>query len=104
MAAYAATATLAAPKVTKIGGGLSMLAGSINLTNYNSTRAEITAITGRFKGTPIVVAEGVSSNGLGVRWDTASKSFKSYVFTTGVETANDVNVGSFNFIATGVAT
>lgn len=105
MAAYASTVTLDMPKVNKMAGGnaLGMIMGLCNLTNYNSTRVEITAITGRIKGAPRVIAEGISSNGIGIRWDVASKAFKAYVLTTGAEVANDVNVGSFGFIAVGVA-
>ena len=82
--------------------GYKMITGSINLTNYNATLAEITAITGKFKAAPRVILEGISSGGHLVTWVAASKAVKALVSTTGAEAATDVNVGTINFIAIGV--
>jgi hypothetical protein len=109
MAAYATTTTLDYPKVKKLGaaGGLAFISGIVNITNYNQTTlAEITAITGKFRtGAINVVCSGVSDGAVKqlVRWDATSKSFRCYVPTTGAETATDVNVGSVHFHAFGVA-
>lgn len=104
MAAYAATVTLNTKVVNKTrgSGGLAVLYGSVALSNYNSTRAEITGITGYFRGAPIVVA-GMTSTGHLVNWDVASKAFKARVSSTGAEVANDVDCGTFHFVAMGVA-
>lgn len=104
MAAYAYTVTLDQPTVHKI-GKLGVLRGVINVTNYNSTRAEITEITGRFKGNPTVLLGGASSGGHLVVWDTASKSVKGFNpgGALGTESSNDTVVGTVPFTAFGVA-
>lgn len=104
MAAYAQTTTIDQRVPFKVPGqpGYKMITGSINLTNYNATLAEITAITGKFKAAPRVILEGISSGGHLVTWVAASKSVKALVSTTGAEAATDVNVGTINFIAIGV--
>jgi len=102
MAAYAAAATLAQPTVHKI-GKLGVLHGSIAITNYNSTRAAITAITGRFKGTPTVILGGVTTTGHIVIWDSGSVKAFDPAGTLGLQVANDVNIGSVGFVAVGVA-
>lgn len=106
MAAYAVTVTPDTPVVRKILGffGISLLWGKATISNYNSTVAEVTGITGKFKnGAPRVLCLGVSNGAVKqlVRWDDTAKAFKCYVPTTGVETANDVNVGDVGFIAIG---
>lgn len=106
MAAYAVTITPATPVVRKLLGyfGINVLYGKATISNYNSTVAEVTGITGKFRnGAPVVVNSGVSTGAVKqlVLWDPATKAFKSYVPTTGAETANDVNVGDVQFIAIG---
>lgn len=112
MAAYAATVTLAQPTVKKLSTGLGVLRGSIDLTNYNSTRAAITAITSRFKGTPTVIVGACTDNGYAVSWET--DSLKAFYINEGedgnaqaagasTEVANDVDVGAVPFVAFGVA-
>lgn len=79
MAAYAATVTapdLVAKKLAST--GLGILRGSVDVTNYNQTRAEITGITNRFRSAPNVILGGVSSNGYLVAWDSATKSIKAW--------------------------
>lgn len=104
MAAYAYTVTLDQPTVHKI-GKLGVLRGQVNVTNYNSTKAEITEITSRFKGAPTVLLGGCSSGGHMVEWDEAAKSVKAFNpgGALGTESSTDVNVGSVAFVAFGVA-
>ena len=79
MAAYAATVTVPDVVAKKIAAtGLGILRGSVALSNYNSTLAEITGITNMFRSAPTVVAGGCSSNGYIVAWDTTSKAFKAW--------------------------
>lgn len=104
MAAYAYTVTLDQPTVHKV-GKLGVLRGQVNVTNYNAVKAQITEITGRFKGNPTVLMGGASSGGHLVEWDEAAKSVKAFnpAGALGTETADDVNVGSVAFVAFGVA-
>lgn len=148
MAAYAATITLDSPRPGRLGNSpFGVLSGTCNLSNYNSTLAEITTITKAFLagGKLRVVADGLSSNGYAVKWDTTGKAFKAYRTAAGAaslaaassnpathplgvsgaggnivsdttysniggittpaaslaEVANDVNIGTFNFIIVG---
>lgn len=81
MAAYAATVTLDAPKPGRLGNTpMGVLSGTCNLTNYNTTQAEITTITKAFLtgGKLRVVADGLSSLGYVCKWDTTAKAFKAY--------------------------
>ena len=79
MAAYAATVTLPDLKAKKIAAtGLGMLRGTVDLTNYNATRAEITGITGKFRSDPTVLLGGLSSNGYLVAWDVTDKAIKAW--------------------------
>ena len=80
MAAYAATVTLAQRSAAKFGnGGFKQVSGSVAISNYNQTAAEITGITGEFRSTKFtVVCDGISSGGYLVRWSAADKAFKAY--------------------------
>lgn len=79
MAAYAATVTPTFPTVQKLAqGGMGLFGGSVAISNYNSTLAEVTGITLKFKATPDVICDGVSTNGYLVRWVKASKAFKCF--------------------------
>ena len=87
MAAYAATVTSPLRKPIKIGNGVGIYFGQINLTNYNSTLAEITAITGKFNDkTPIVTLSGVSESGYICHWDPTSKAVKAFYPTAAAGT------------------
>lgn len=77
MAAYAATVTLDTPKRIRIGGNLGQISGSINLTNYNSTIAEITDITKHFKSTKNVQITS-SENGYIGLWNTTTNALEVY--------------------------
>lgn len=105
MAAYACTVTPDTPVALKLLQffGIGVLIGKANISNYNTTPAEVTGITKYFRTTPCVVPTGVSSGAVKqlVRWDRTAKAFKCYVPTTGAETATDVNVGEVDFIAFG---
>lgn len=106
MAAYAATITVDTPRANRIGNtNIGIISGTCNITNYNQTLAAITAITGKFSGGLRVVAEGASANGYVVTWNVAGSAFKAWKEGDAagalVQVANDVNVGTFNFIAMG---
>jgi hypothetical protein len=107
MAAYALTVTLGDAVGQKLAGSpLRVVRGVANITNYNQTTVpEATDITGRFRGNPTVVCSGVSNGTTKqlVRWSPADLGFRCYVPTTGAETATDVDVGSVDFLAFGVA-
>ena len=113
MAAYAATVSLADRIGQKLAGTpLRVLRGSVNITNYNPTLAEITGITQHFRSTPTVILGAVSTNGYACSWIPASKSIKCWEDNENAtyladqafgEPAADVNIGSVEFIAIGVA-
>lgn len=104
MAAYASSVALLDESSEKLAGTpLRVVRGTLTVSNYNSSLAEITGITKHFLTAPIVVLGGVFSGGNHVgQWNAASKSVKAWVTTTGAEVANDVNIGSVQFIAIGV--
>ena len=105
MAAYASSVVIADAGPQRISGSpIRVLRGTLTVSNYNSTLVEIAGITGRFRTTPTVILGGVFSGGNHVgQWNAASKSVKAWVTTTGAEVANDVNIGSVQFVAFGVA-
>lgn len=81
MAVYAATVTLDTPKPGRLGNSpMAVLSGTVNLTNYNSTLAELTAITKAFlpSGKLRVVPAGLSSLGYVIAWDSTNKAFVAY--------------------------
>lgn len=106
MAAYAATVTLRQRSAIPLGGGIGFVHGTINVTNYNQTLAEITGVSGLFKGAPTVILGGITSGGYGARWVPASKSVYCYTFpdAAGVaaQAASDTNPGTVEFAAFGV--
>ena len=105
MAAYAAAVTSEMRKAQKISNSLYAYHGQVNLTNYNSTLAEITGITGKFRKDPTVVMSGISESGYLCHWDPTSKSIKAFypvtahqhqqAITTGSTTAADSTLGTF---------
>lgn len=118
MAAYAATVTSAMLRAVKMDQvvGIGMYVGKCDVTNYNTTLAEITGISGKFGTLLEVICTGVSDNGFIARWDTAAKSIKAYyptiasdqtptadiVAAAGTEVAIDVDVGVVEFVAFGL--
>ena len=105
MAAYASTVTLLDRKPTPIGNGLSMLRGTVDVTNYNSTRVAITDITKYFRDTdgPHVMLGGASDNGYMVAWETSSVKAWDHLDTGVGEVADDTDIGAVTFVATGVS-
>ncbi len=97
MAAYAATVTALMKRAVKIDQitGIGMYVGKCDVTNYNTTVAEITAITGKFRNLLQVVCSAISDNGYLLRWDETDKGFKAY-YPTAVAAAHahDFVVGS----------
>lgn len=111
MAAYAYTHTSKLRKGIKIGPNLTLRAGRVNITNYNTTLAAITEIQKSFASLVAVVPTGVSSLGHLIEWVAASNSFKAWFPTqqtagtgnrVGVEVTTDTNVGAFDYIAIGL--
>ena len=81
MAAYAATVTADIPHAERISRNYGMLIGKCDITNYNTTGAEITDITRYFDDTTTsvrVICDGLSDNGYVVRWNTTDKCFHAY--------------------------
>jgi len=105
MAAYASSVTLGDAVAQKLAGTpLRVIRGTLTVSNYNSVLAEITGVTKYFRGAPIVILGGKFSTGLhSGQWDAAGKAVKAWVDTTGAQVANDVNIGSVQFVAFGVA-
>ena len=104
MAAFAYTHTSKLRKGIKIGPNLTIKAGSINLTNYNSARVAIAEIVGAFKVLVAVIPAGSSSNGYFPSWD-GTNSFKAWRALTAAastEAPNDTNIGTFDYVAIGL--
>lgn len=109
MAAYAYTTTIDQRVAAPLGDtvGVAILAGQVDITNYNATtKPEITEIAGKFK-TVIAVTFAITDNGYALRWNDADDSIDAY--DTGAaadaafnETATDVDVGEASFIAVGL--
>lgn len=107
MAAYASTTTIDHRRSERVSRNLFMVVGKCDITNYNQVGAEITDITKHFKTILRVIADGISDNGYGVRWNTTDKCFHSFTFpdlaAAAAETADDTDVGEVNFVAFGYA-
>lgn len=107
MTAYTATVTSKMKRAAKIDAitGFGMFVGRVNLTNYNTTLAELSEITGKFRDVLVVIA-GTAEGGDWLEWIDASGSFKAHVSdsVTGIteEVTTDVDVGEFDFIAIGI--
>lgn len=78
MAAYAATVTTNFRKSIRIGENLSLIAGTVDITNYNTTLAAIANITKHFKSVLAVILSPVSDNGYSGAWVAASSSIKCF--------------------------
>lgn len=108
MAAYAYSATVDIPAAIPIGiKGVHILTGSIDITNYNSTNAEVTEITGSFGTLLTVIPAAVTDNGYAVSW--TGTSFKAWYGDYNnasdgplIQVPNDTDVGEFDFIAFGL--
>lgn len=94
MAAYAATVTVPDLKAKKLAAtGLGILRGTINLSNYNATLAEITGITNLFRSAPTVLLGGISTNGYLVAWDATAQAVKAWYPTKAITPAGSVAAG-----------
>jgi len=88
--------------------GIGMFAGQVDVSNYNTTLAEITGITGKFKSIIAVTTQGASDTGWVPQWVTASKAFKmwegNYDAADGPlqEASDDDDTGAFEFVAYGL--
>jgi len=78
MGAYAETTTFDLPRVEKISNNLGIISGECDLTNYNTTGAEITDLTGKFKSILRVICDGMSKNGFIPRWNATDKCFHAF--------------------------
>src|SRR3990167_1783501 len=95
MAAYAATVALdQRTAIQMANNAFKLLSGSVAITNYNSTLAEITGITKMFAGdAPRVICDGVTSNGYLAIWVAASKALKCFYPTKAITPAGTVAAG-----------
>ncbi len=103
MANYAAAVTTPMVQVERVSRSLGVIAGKVNVSNYNTTLLEITGITRYFrnsavagftKGTIAVVSEGFSSNGYLVRWDNTTGAFRCFYANNALSIPVDSNVAS----------
>jgi len=108
MAAYASSVTLDAPHSKPVGVGVRMIRGTVDVTNYNTTLAEITGITEHFRDTPTVIVGGTTDNGYLVSWVAASKALKAWKFDydavadgAAIEAVTDTDIGAVSFVAFG---
>ncbi len=117
MAAYAAAVTSKLKRALKIDQvtGIAMFCGEVDVTNYNTTLAEITGITGKFR-TVLCVIAGVTDSGFLLEWIDATGAFKAFTPTNAsdqtptadivaagaAQAAVDVDVGSAHFVAYGL--
>jgi len=104
--AYEVTVTTPMKQCERISRSLGLLAGKCNVTTYNTTLVEITAITKYFvtgnvsgftKGIIAVIPTGVSDNGHTFEWDYTTGAFKCYkptAATTGSLTIIDSTGGT----------
>ena len=103
MAAYAVTVVVATTPVERIfkrATRLYIAGGTCNITNYNSTRAEITGITGLFGTLYTVVCNGVTDEGYLCYWHVADKAFKC-MYPRAAQTAD--TTGRLTIVASGAA-
>lgn len=107
--AYVATVSLQHPTIRKL-GKLGVMAGTITLSTYDTTRVPIAEVLSRFRGTPVVTLSGISSLGFLTAWEAGSvKAWYPTQQTAGagnrigVEATNGDNIGTVSFIAIGVA-
>lgn len=83
MAAQAVTVTRTNRVATKLGQGVGVLFGRVDITNYHQTAVEITDITNYFRSDVVISMSGVSDNGYHVAWESATGTFKAYYPTAG---------------------
>lgn len=111
MAAYAATVSVDFPQPVQFGRSTrSYISGTVTVTNYNTTLAEITGITKYFKRLDTVIADGPTANGYILDWNSTSSAFYAWQgdYSTSVDgplvqVASDTNLGAAKFVAFGIA-
>ena len=78
MAAYATTVVVDLQRAERIGRRMHLMTGTCDITNYNTTGAEITDITKWFSSILRVVCDGMSVGMFNVRWNTTDKCFHAF--------------------------
>ena len=107
MAAYASTVTLAAGfrKAEPFKGGhVGIIVADVNITNYNTTLAEITGLTAYFRNLTSICPCGPSDEGYTFSYDSTNQSLKAWTTQTSgvlVEASSDTDVGSVRVHAYG---
>jgi len=92
---YTATVTADFLFGKRLSQGLGVLMGSCVLSVYDTAYLEIVGITGKFRTTPRVMCESISSNGYIVRWSSSDKAFKAfYPGVAGAHTHDILVIGS----------
>lgn len=102
--AYTATVSFDQPKPMTIGQGLGIITGTVTISAYHQTTAEITGITKKFDTVYSVIVNGVnavSSVGYVGEWNSTDKTIEVFRADTGAEAANDLNAGTFNILVIG---
>jgi len=87
-----------------IGTGFSILCGTLDITNYNSTTVEITDITKHFRAKPTVIFD-ISDNGYWFGWNASTGHVKVWQNASSgacTECDDEEDAGKANFIAVGV--
>lgn len=95
------------PKRVGGSGKFGIFTGAANITSYDTSKVPVAAIVGHFRTPYRVICDSVSTAGYAIRWDPVAQAFRAYdtgaaaggVFT---EAAVAANVGTFNFLATGL--
>ncbi len=109
--AYTATVTVDFPQPKQLPRfGEGVISGTVTISEYNSTLAEITGITKYFKRIHGVAPMGVTTSGYPLNWDNSEKAFKAFkgdysasIDGPLVEASDGTNLGSVKFLAFGIA-
>lgn len=94
MAAYAGTNTLV---FNTVFGNKRIALWKVDVTNYNSTGIPVTAaVLGLDNLEAVICFE--NAGGYHTKWISGSSIAKCYVITTGIECADDVDIGATQYI------
>jgi len=96
--AYTATVTVA-DKAKRMGPGVLILRGSIDVTEYAATKVAVTGITGRFRTVPTVILGGATDNGYIAAWDATNSAVKAWAPTAGDADIEEFGSGVGNYTA-----
>jgi hypothetical protein len=105
MTTYDATVTLSIKSPKRLLGypGMKVVYGSVDITNYHQTHAEITDITGLFKTSAYkVIPSATEKNANIATWNYTDKCVVMTVASTGAELATDQDGGVVDFVAVGI--